>query len=75
MKGYTKMEVLTKTRRLGGSIIVTIPRTIVVEEDLRENQSLIIEVKKLRKSGFGMFKGIGPFKKEDKFRGQMDEVK
>ena len=67
------MEILTKTRKIGGSIMVTIPKTIVEQEGIKENQLIKIEVKKAKKSGFGIFKGIGPFKREDKFKGQLEE--
>ena len=53
--------------------MVTIPRAIVEEEGLVENQLIKIEIKKIKKSGFGLYKGIGPFTKEDKLRGQLEE--
>jgi hypothetical protein len=67
------MKTLTRTRKIGGSLIVTIPRTIVEEEGLTENQAVKIDVQKIRKSGFGMFKGLGPLTKKDKFKGQLEE--
>ena len=67
------MEAITKTRKIGGSLIVTIPRTIVEEEGLVENQTVKIDVKKIKKSGFGLFKGIGSFTKEDKLKGQLEK--
>lgn len=67
------METLTKTRKIGGSLVVTIPKTIVEEEGLTADQTVKIDIKKVRKSGFGMFKGIGPFTKDSKFKGQLEE--
>ncbi len=67
------METLTRTRKIGGSLVVTIPKTIVDEEGLAENQVVKIEIQKVRRSGFGLFRGIGPFSKEDEFRGQLEE--
>ena len=67
------MEALSKTRTIGGSLVVTIPKNIVDEEGLLPNQTIIIEIKKIRRSGFGMLKGIGPFTKEDKFKGQLEK--
>ena len=67
------METITKTRKIGGSLVITIPRTIVEQEGLTENQMVKIEIKKFKKSGFGMFPGIGPFSKEDKFKGQLEK--
>jgi len=31
------------------------------------------KVKKIKKSGFGLCKGMKPFSKEDKLRGQLEE--
>ena len=67
------MNVLVKTRKLGGSIIVTLPKTLVDQEGIIENQTLEIDVKKLRKSGFGMMKGLPSFEKNFKARGQLDD--
>ena len=49
------METISKTRKIGGSLVITIPRVIVEEQGLSENQAVKIKVKKLRKSGFGIF--------------------
>lgn len=59
------MKALSKTRAVGGSLIVTIPAEIVKSEMIRENELVEIEIKKPRKDGFGLFKSIGPFTKED----------
>ena len=67
------METITKTRRIGGSLVVTIPKNVVEEEQLAEDQSVAISVIKLRKSGFGLAQGIGPFTKESKFLGQLEK--
>lgn len=67
------MEAITKTRKIGGSLVVTIPRVVVEEEGLTEDQTVKIEIKKLKKSGFGLSKGLASFSKEDKFKGQLEE--
>lgn len=67
------MESLTTTRKIGGSLVVTLPKTVVEEEGLTENQIVKIAVTKLKKSGFGLFKGISPFTEKDKFKGQLEE--
>jgi len=67
------METLTKTRKIGGSLVVTIPKTLVEEEGLTENQPVKIEVKKIRKSGFGISNGMASLSKEDEFKGQLEE--
>ncbi len=68
------METITKTRKIGGSLVVTIPRAIVEEQGLTENQAVKINVQKLKKNGFGMFPQLGEFTKEDriKFRTEKD---
>jgi len=60
-----ELKTLAKTRRIGGSIVVTIPSNMVQNEQIGENEIVEIEVKKLRKNYFGAFKGIGKFSKED----------
>jgi len=59
------METLTRTRAIGGSLVVTIPKEIVDEASLKEGELIKIKVEKIKKSGFGLFKGIGKFSKED----------
>lgn len=59
--------VLTKTRAVGGSLIVTIPKEVVEKERLQENELIDINIKKIKVSGFGICRGLGQFKKEDEF--------
>ncbi len=61
----TQPETLVKTRATGGSLVVTLPKEIVEQEDLKEGELILIEVKKLRKSGFGLLRGVGKFTKKD----------
>ena len=67
------MEAITKTRKLGGSLVVTVPRIVVEHENLMEDQTVTIDIKKLRRSGFGISKGKTSFSKEDKFIGQFEK--
>ena len=53
--------------------MITIPKNIVEIERIQENQTLVLELKKTNISGFGISKGIGPFTKESKFRGQLEK--
>jgi len=57
---------LARTRKIGGSLVVTIPKEIVREEQLKENELIEIKVKKPRKDFFGALKGIGSFTKADR---------
>jgi len=59
------MKTLTRTRAIGGSLIVTIPKEIVKEKSLAKGELVEIEIEKVKKDFFGAFKGIGPFTKED----------
>ena len=67
------MQIITRTRKVGGSLMVTVPKEIVEKEGLLEDQLVTIEVKKIRQSGFGIAAGIGSFTREDKFKGQLDD--
>lgn len=58
-------ECLAKTRKVGGSLVVTLPKELVEAEKIREGEVVKIKVKKLRKDGFGVLKGVGPFTVED----------
>ncbi len=59
-----KSSALVRARAVGGSILVRIPKEIVEEENIKEGQFVEIEIKKVIKSGFGIAKGIGPYKHE-----------
>ena len=60
------METLTRIRAIGGSLVVTIPKEVVKEEGIQEGELIKIKVEKMKKDGFGLFKGIGKFTKEDR---------
>jgi hypothetical protein len=60
---------LTKTRKVGSSIVVTLPKELVETQKIRENEYVEITIKKCRKDGFGIFKGMGPFTIEDELKG------
>ena len=59
------MKTITRTRMIGGSIVVTIPKELVKEEQLKPGQLVEIDIKRPKKSFFGIAKGIGSFTKED----------
>jgi len=44
--------------------MATIPKEIVEEENLASGMAVKIEVKKMKKSYFGVSNGLGPWKKE-----------
>lgn len=55
-----------KTRKIGGSIVVTIPKETVKELKLQSGEDIEIEVRKPKKSYFGIAKGISSFTKKDR---------
>ena len=56
---------LAKARKIGGSLMVTIPKEIVEHEDIREGEVVELEVRKAKKSWFGATPNIGTFTHED----------
>jgi len=59
---------LAKTRKVGGSLVVTLPKELVESEKIKEGEIIEIKVKKLRKKGFGILKGVAPFTAEDELK-------
>ncbi|MBI2579040.1 MAG: AbrB/MazE/SpoVT family DNA-binding domain-containing protein [Candidatus Aenigmarchaeota archaeon] len=59
------METISRVKKVGGSLVVRIPKDLAKEENIREGQIVKIEIKKVPVSGFGILKGIGPFTAED----------
>jgi len=59
---------VVKARKIGGSLMVTIPKELVEQEDIREGELVELEVKKAKRSFFGITPGIGPFTSEDKIK-------
>ena len=59
---------MTKTRKIGGSIVVTLPKKLVETQKIKENEFVEISVKKIRKNGFGALKGMRPFTAEDELK-------
>lgn len=60
------METITKTRGIGGSLVVTIPSEVVKLEDLKEGEYVEIKVKKIKRDYFGTLKGIGHYTRKDR---------
>ena len=61
------MEAFVKSRKIGGSLIVRIPKEIVQEERIKPGQILIIQIKKPKTDFFGALKGMPSFNKTDEF--------
>jgi antitoxin component of MazEF toxin-antitoxin module len=56
---------LAKARKVGGSLVVTLPKELVKSKKIREGEILEITVKKVRKDGFGVLKELTPFTPKD----------
>lgn len=48
--------------------MVTLPKGVVESRQIREGEILEITVRKVRKDGFGVFRGMPPFAVEDELR-------
>ncbi len=59
---------LVKVRKVGGSLVVTIPKELVESEGIREGEVIMVDVKKVKKSWFGAARGVGPFTAEDELK-------
>ncbi|ODS38881.1 MAG: hypothetical protein A7316_06845 [Candidatus Altiarchaeales archaeon WOR_SM1_86-2] len=56
-----------KVRKVGGSLVATIPKGIRESLNLHEDELVEMEIKKPTVDFFGALKGIGPFTKEDEY--------
>jgi len=59
---------LLKVRKVGGSLVVTIPKEVVRAEGIQEGEIVRVEIKKVKKSWFGVARGVGPFTPEDELK-------
>ncbi len=59
---------LARVRKVGGSLMVTIPKEVAEEEGIKPGETVNVEVRKVRKSFFGTARGIGPFTAEDEMK-------
>jgi antitoxin component of MazEF toxin-antitoxin module len=68
------MSFVSRAISVGGSIMITIPRSVVEMLNLHPNEQLELEVRKAKKSGFGMFKGtrLTKFTKEDELKSDVE---
>lgn len=65
-------QCLTKTRKVGGSLVVTLPKEVVDLQQIKENEYVEITIKKCRKDGFGILKGMAPFTVEDELKSSLE---
>ena len=59
------MLTIQKARKVGGSVMVRIPKEIVEMENIKEGEAVQIDIKKARRDFFGISRGLSPYKKEE----------
>jgi bifunctional DNA-binding transcriptional regulator/antitoxin component of YhaV-PrlF toxin-antitoxin module len=65
MREYFMAKVFARSRKVGNSLVINIPKKVPEYEGIQEGELLEIDVRKAKKDWFGAFKGIGPFTRED----------
>ena len=61
-------ETIQRAKKIGGSLMIRIPKEIVELEHIQPGEAVKIDIKKVRKDWFGAFPGLKPFNKEtDRF--------
>jgi antitoxin component of MazEF toxin-antitoxin module len=59
---------LVKVRKVGGSLVVTVPKQIVESEGIKEGEVVLIDIRKAKKSWFGIASGVGSFTVADELK-------
>lgn len=62
-------KAIVRSRRIGGSIVVRIPKEAAEQEGISEGELVEVEVRKARRDFFGALKGVGKFSREDELDG------
>jgi len=55
------ISVYVRTRRVGGSLVITLPHEVVDLIGVREKEVLRVTVARPRRSFFGAFRGVGTY--------------
>lgn len=58
--------IITRVRKVGGSLMATIPKEKAKELNIGDNEEIEMRIKKRKRSFLGALKGIGPFTEEDR---------
>jgi len=56
---------VVKARKVGGSIMVRVPKEVVEQENIKPGELVEVQIRKARKSAFGIFPALPPFTRED----------
>ena len=57
---------LAKTRKVGGSLVVTIPKELAEVKGITQDELVEINIKKVKKSYKGILRGMPSLQKEEK---------
>jgi hypothetical protein len=58
-------DTIQPTKKIGGSLMVRIPKEIVDAEHILPGEEVKLTVQKIRKDWFGAFPGLKPWNKEE----------
>ncbi len=58
------METIQRAKRIGGSLMIRIPKDIVEHESIHAGEAVQLEIKKVRKDWFGSVPDLKPWNKE-----------
>ena len=61
-------QLIQRTKKIGGSLMVRIPKELADLERIYEGELVQIEMKKVRKEWFGAFPKLTSFRKEERMR-------
>lgn len=56
---------LAKAKKVGGSIMVRLPKEVVEQEDIHEGEMIELDVRKARRQWFGITPKVSEFTHED----------
>lgn len=59
-------ETIQYVRKVGGSLMVTIPKEVAELENVHSGEMVRVEIKKVPTDLFGVFPGLSSLRKEDK---------
>ena len=57
------METIQTAKKIGGSLMIRIPKDIVENQSIKPGEKVKVDIKKLRKDWFGTVPGLKPFDK------------
>ena len=55
---FNMSEAIVRAKKIGGSLVVTIPKKIVDLDKIEPNELVKIDIFKIKKDGFGMLKEV-----------------